>query len=105
MQRLTGDSARTRGAFCYSGHPNAQLRAARVDVELETTPRLRELRHVEVHVDGVLPLDVLRLRSLAHDSETTAGQFEITLGTFRCCSMALNAATSPAITRSNSVFT
>src|SRR5947207_828922 len=39
----------------------AQLLAARVDVELETTPRLRELRHVEVHVDGVLPLDVLRL--------------------------------------------
>jgi TolB protein len=32
-------------------------------------------------------------------------QFEITIGSFRCSNSALNAPTSPAITRSNSVFT
>ena len=83
----------------------SKLFTTRLDVELETTSRLRELRNVEVHVDGVLPFEMCRFRSLAHGSGITVGQFEITLGTFRCCSMALNAATSPAITRSNSVFT
>src|SRR5262245_46510544 len=51
----------------------AQLLAARIDVELEATARLRELRNVEVHVDGVLPFDVPRFRSLAHGSETEVG--------------------------------
>lgn len=49
--------------------------------------------------------DLVRPRLTGAGSRAAAGQFDITLGTFLCCSMALNAATSPAITRSNSPFT
>ena len=51
----------------------AELLAERVDVELEPAPRLRELRDVEVRVDGVLARNVLRFRSLAHGSVPRAG--------------------------------
>src|SRR5262249_13622520 len=44
----------------------AELLAAGVDVELEATAGFRELRDIEVRVDGVLPFDVYRFRSLAH---------------------------------------
>src|SRR5262245_18101395 len=51
----------------------SELFAARIDVELETTSGFCELRDVEVRVNGVLPFEVPRFRSLAHGSDTVVG--------------------------------
>src|SRR6476659_10152297 len=50
-----------------------ELLTARVDVELEPTPGLGELRDVEVCVHSMLPRDRPHFRSLAHGRGTRTG--------------------------------